>query len=496
MAEAFNQLNFTKPFKWLVLALCVKLILYFLFILPDNNPKRKFSGPFIKSADHIEYLSPIDNLIDKGVYAMGSSVEPYAGRLPGFIFPYIVFRVVLSEKAATICLGAFILLMAVIASYVFSLLLYQLTKKRWAFVLGFLLINFVPYFWHYDWTLHTNSLGSSCLIFFFYYFYLYITKHQSKYILHSGFFLAWLILLRGFCFFYLPVVILFIYMYGKKSNKDLKSILISLFIFILPLSVFEGMWITRNYMSLHAFVPLQTSFVPGGDSKNAEYGYKSSTKYSLTKLRELIFAWGGENAWYFKESDFSWFTWSGSKLNDHKFDESIFYAGLTKDTLLALRTDIIYSYKDSLSHKEQDSIENKIAETSSRLAAKFRTDRKGYYYFYSPLKRLKNYLFRNVCQDWPGADFENSNIFSKALKLLSLSQYLFLFLILAGFPFFYYRKRKADGFSGLYLFCYCMVLANILPFMFVIPMAHFSYFIFGYVLSIPLLIFVIQKRIN
>jgi hypothetical protein len=357
-------------------------------------------------------------------------------------------------------------------------------------------MNFVPYFWHYDWTLHTNSLGLSCLIFFAWYFYSFYSRHALKDILLAGFFMAWLILLRGFCFFYLPVIIFFIYYIGKKTNRNFKNIFVSLITFLIPLSLFEGTWITRNYISLHAFIPLQTSFVPGGDSKNAEYGYKSTTKYSLTKLRELIFAWGGENAWYFKDSDFSWFGWNGGKLTEHEFDESIFYPGLTKDTLLALRADIIYSYKDSLTKREQDSIENKIALTSGRLAAKFRSERRVYYYFYSPVKRLKNYLFRNVCQDWPGHSFYGSNFFLKIFKALSLSQYIFLFFIVLIFPFIYYKNRKSLSFPDLYLFFYFMVVANILPFMFIIPMAHFSYYIFGYILSIPLFIFVLQRRLN
>ncbi len=285
MIQQSNASNFTKPLKWLMLALTIKLLLYFIFIWADNNLIRFFSGPFINSADHAEYITPIDNFIEKGTYALDGSDEPYAGRLPGFVFPYIIFRALFNDSTANVLLGCFILLLSIIASYALGLLLFNLTQKRWVFVVGFLLINFVPYFWHYEWTLHTSSLGVSCLILFVYNFQKYISRQTKKNLLYAGFFLAWLILLRGFCLMYLPIVLLFLFAFEKSSGKKIKEIIISVFLFLAPFGIAESAWVTRNFISLNKFIPLQTSFVPGGDSKNQEYGYNSITKYSLTKVR-------------------------------------------------------------------------------------------------------------------------------------------------------------------------------------------------------------------
>lgn len=490
MSEIFNHSNFTKPLKWLILAFTIKLILYFVFIYGDDHPRRKFSGCFIKSADHTEYVRPIDNLIERGMYALDGVDSPYAGRLPGFVFPYIIFRAVLNEKAANICLGVFILALAVVASYVLALLLYQLTKKRWAFVSGFLLMNFIPYFWHYEWTLHTSSLGVSCLIFFSYYFYRYTSSALKKHLLFSGLFLCWLVLLRGFCLFYIPFVLFFLYLFEKKTGKNLKQLAISFFIFLLPLGVFESMWIARNFISLHKFVPLQTSFVPGAESKNPEYGYQSITKYSMTKVRELIFTWGGENAWYFPDSDISWFSWKGGKNNsDFKFDESIFFEGFTKDTLIALRNEVFFSYRDSLTDRQHDSIENKLIRTAEHLKTKFIENKTGYYYFYAPFKRLKNYLFRNVTQDWPGPSYTNQNPLQKALKFISIASYYILLLQIALFPFLYFKNKKKDDNSRFYLLFYILLIASVLPFMFFIAMSHYTYFIFGFTTLIPIFVY-------
>lgn len=497
MGDLTGQTNFTKPIKWLLLALALKLLLYFLFILPDNNPKRKFVGPFIKSPDHSEYIKPIDNLIDKGTYAMDGFSEPYAGRLPGFVFPYVAFRAMFNEHASNLMLGIFILALSILATYVLSLLLYNLTQKRWAFISGFLLINFVPYFWHYEWTLHTSSLGVSCLILFAYYFHTYIRNQSKKHLLFAGFFLAWLVLLRGFCLVYLPLIIIFLFVFEKSSGKKIKEIVLSLFLFLIPFTIAESVWVTRNFISLHKFVPLQTSFVPGADSKNIEYGYQSMTKYSLTKVRELIFTWGGENAWYFPDSDIAWFGWRGGNYkSDFKFDKSIFFAGFTYDTLIALRNDVIFSYRDSLTQVQHDSIENKIIRTATHLKEKFKTNKTAYYYFYSPLKRINNYLFRNVTQDWPGPTYNTSSILQKGVKFISLIAYFILLLQILIFPFLYLKNRKQIIFSNYYLLCYVLLLASIFPFAFLIVMAHYTYFIFGFTLLIPIFVFNINALIS
>lgn len=482
--------NFIKPIKWLLLALAIKLFLFFIFIHPDNNPKRKFSGPFIKSADHAEYITPIDNYIEKGIYAMEGYSEPYAGRLPGFVFPYIIFRAITNEPTANILLGCFILALSIVASFVLSLLLFNLTQKRWAFIIGFLLINFVPYFWHYEWTLHPSSLGISCLIFFAYYFHNYITKQSQKQLLYAGFFLAWLVLLRGFCLVYLPIVVLFLLAFERSAGKTLKEITIALFIFLIPFGIAESAWVTRNYISLHKFIPLQTSFVPGSDSKNTEYGYRSITKYSLTKVRELIFTWGGENAWYFPDSDISWFGWKGGNYKSYfKFDESIFFEGFTKDTLIALRNEVIFSYRDSLSDAQHDSIESKIIRTSEHLKEKFKANKTAYFYINAPIKRIKNYLFRNSTQDWPGPLFKESNLVQKGTKFISLMGYAILLLQILIFPVLYLKNREKKGLANFYLMCYALLIASIFPFAYLIAMAHYTYFIFGFTLLIPIFVF-------
>ncbi len=159
------------------------------------------------------------------------------------------------------------------------------------------------------------------------------------------------------------------------------------------------------------------------------------------------------------------------------------------DTLLALRNDVLFSYQDSLSEAQHDSIESKISRTAIHLKEKFISNKPLYFYFSAPLKRVKNYLIQNITQDWPGPVYTDSNVIQKAVKAISFVTYYILLLQIIIFPFLYSIKRKLYGTANIYLLCYILILASIFPFAYLIVMAHYTYFIFGYTLLIPIFVF-------
>jgi 4-amino-4-deoxy-L-arabinose transferase-like glycosyltransferase len=487
MRAIFNHPNFTRPLKWILSALFIKLLFYFLFIQADHSVRRNPVGMFQRSTDHNEYIRPIDNLFERGVYALDGKDEPYAGRLPGFVFPYIVFRAVFTEHTSNILLGTFILLLSALASYVLALLIFRLTKERFAFVASFFLMNCLPFFWHYDWTIHANSLGVSCTVLFMYFFYGYLNNTKNSDLLKAGFFLAWLVLLRGFCLVYIPVVLVYLFVFLFRSKKSFSSIIRSSLFLLLPFLIFESAWVTRNYLSLNKLVLFQTSFVPGSASRNPEYSNKYISKNSMMSVRKLIFDWGGDNTWYFPNADMAWFVKEKDPIiNDFKFDDRIFFEGFTMDSLRSLKTTIIYSYTQELDEKRQDSVEHVIETTAERYHQRFCANKKGYLYLIAPFKRLKNYILRNVTQDWPGPSFKDSNLLQKGCKLLSLFEYLLILVCLVLFPVVVFKKR-IDHKNYLSLL-YILALTNVLSFMWLINFAHYSYFMFAYCLSLPLLI--------
>jgi hypothetical protein len=493
MAALSNHSSFIKPFRWLLLSLLIKSLLYFIFIYNNTAPAKHFYGCFVEAVDHDEYIRPIDNYIDKGTYSLDGTSEPYAGRLPGFVFPYILFRALFDQNAALILLGIFILTLSILSSYTISLLMFQLTGKKWAFICAFLAMNFIPFYWYFDWSLHVNSLGVSCLVFFLYYIYNFFETNKTKSLIYAGFFIAWLALLRGFCLIWIFVAFIYLLYFHIRNKNSAKKIILSSFLFLMPFMVFETAWTIRNYISLHDFIPLQTSFVPGSKSKNPEYNTGMVTKNSMMSVRKLIFAWGGDNTWYFPNADMAWFVKERDPIIDNfEFDDKIFCEGLTQDSLAKLKSSIIYSFAAIHDKKTQDSIETVIETTAERYYANFLQHNKSYFYFRAPFKRLKHYLFRNPTQNWPGPSFSSGNILQQPFKVISVFEYALLLFLGLIFPVVYFLKRKSKNKKYHFSLIYILLLGNVLPFMYLILMSHYYYFIFGYVLLIPLFVFTVD----
>ena len=470
------QENYKKYFLWIILSATIKVIFYFILIYP-NLEKSEHIGPFILSNDHSEYISPTDNLIDKGIYSLNKKNESYAGRLPGFIFPYILFRVFFNAKVSGFLLGIFIFLMACISNYLACLLSYKISKSYYAFIFTFLFLNILPYFFFWDFILHPYSLAFSVLVLALYFLDLFVNDFKRlTMLLLSGLTFTWLFMLRGYTVFFIPIVFFFLVYYLRR--KGMKIRLLALFVYFLPLLFFESLWVLRNYMVFDKFIPLQTDFINIQDSKNSSYTLRSPTKFSMLKLRELIDCWGGDNFWYFKHSDMSWFFTRDSTIDmDDYFNHDIYFTGFSKDTLIELKKDVLYSYLPTTNGKLSDSIEQRIINKSVRLKKSFKENRKFYYWVKAPVYRLKNFLLKNPTQDWPTTSFNESNLFIKFLKIFSFSQYYCILLLSL---FFFFIKRKST-YQKLYVL---MALSVVFVFTFMINATHYSYFSYSFLLLV------------
>ena len=88
----------------LIVLFKVFILIYFVFQLDPSDP---FIKRFI-SNDYSELLGPVDNLIETGTYEyVKNSKVPYADRMPGYMFPYVVFRYIFSQKTAVLLLISF-----------------------------------------------------------------------------------------------------------------------------------------------------------------------------------------------------------------------------------------------------------------------------------------------------------------------------------------------------------------------------------------------------
>jgi hypothetical protein len=469
-----------------VIVTLAKISLYFIFAGSDLK-LAKGAGIFIPSADHSEYVEPIDNLVDFGTYRLTNTERPYAGRLPGFIVPYVLFRFFTGPFLAGQMLGVFILLFSVIASVTLFTLIWDLTGSKSLCWIAIICGSIIPYFWHWDWTLHPFSLSCSCLVFVLYFLNKIRTDLKPAYVFWAGFFLAWLFMLRGFTFLFIPICLAYLIWLLLKRQLESKMIVRMIALFLITVTISEGIWVTRNFISIGKFVPLQTAFVKQQKGVTPEYGSASHVKYSLMKVREMISAWGGDNFWYFPEADMNWFTDKLEKQSAEDQFPRVVTSVISPAELQNLRDLIQASFLPERSLVDQYAFEDEIEQKSVEYRRRFVEQRRAYNLFVAPIKRLKNFLIKNPTQDWFGPDFRSSNIFQKSIKLISTLVYSFLLISIP--VVFLLMLRGGRSISGFYWLLFSLVISLLFTFSELVNASHFSYFILGFP---PLLILIIS----
>ena len=122
----------------LIVLFKVFILIYFIFQL---NPTDSFINRFI-SNDYSELLGPVDNLVQTGTYEyVKNSNIPYADRMPGYMFPYVLFRYIFSQKIAVLLLISFQIIFSIIASLCLFKLTYLMTKKTYLSFLVFIIFS-------------------------------------------------------------------------------------------------------------------------------------------------------------------------------------------------------------------------------------------------------------------------------------------------------------------------------------------------------------------
>ena len=466
--------------------LCVAKILlaFFLFYQLGQTNNGGFSSDIFVSNDYSELLSPTDNLIENGTYALSSSPEKaYSGRLPGYLFPYVVFRFLFDKSAAISLLILFQIALSLFAGIKLFFLIKSLNQNRnlWAYtalLLFFLFSSFIPWeLWTYP-----ESISVSSYILSLYYLHLYLENKLKKYLILSGAFLAWVFFLRGFLGVYFLAPILAILWSEIKSPKPVLRILKTSLVFLIPLLLMEVFWVSRNYKAQQKFIPLQEGLYlsAGADLIIDEtYPFNSPYKPSILSLRELIGQWGGDNVHFYPGSEMSYFLDSKNpKQIDPYFPSLVFSKRIQKEDFISLKNLCDSSFNNSLSKSSRKRVELKLIDRTQELQNKFREDH-GSLLVFSSMNKLKNLVLRNITSNWPGKSFSENSLFYKCIKLGTLAAYgfsLLLGLFSIVFVFFNLNFR-----SILSIILTLNLTLHLITFMFLINVAEYKYFMTGYV---------------
>ena len=437
-----------------------------------------------KSNDYGELLAPVDNLIEHGTYAKSSNINhPYVGRLPGYMFPYVIFRAFLSQKSAVLLLLIFQFLLGLFSSYALYLLLRNSVKASiYLSCLGVITYTFFSFSVAWELRTYPESIALSCFIIGSYFLLKSLTNQNKKILLLSGSFFAWMFFLRGFLLLYfLPIsAILFI---PLLRSKNFKLISIRLLLFFMPLLVIETSWVSRNYYNTGEFIPLQDtlSYSFSQECMTEEYPFNSPYKPTILALRELIALWGGDNVHFYPNSEMGYFLSNDNLKIENHFPDYIFNDSFVPKDIHEINEHCKASFNSNLSLPERINQETLLWETISEKSNLFKASHSSMLLTAS-ISRFKNLVLRNVTSDWPGKSFSENHLIYKIYKLLILSCYFTPILLSVLSLIFFLLKPKRINTTTIFFFLCLSILC--LTFMFLVNVAEFKYFMTGWVSSL------------
>ena len=234
-----------------ILVLLVKLFESFYFIDALNpdfiNDSVWYELPTEGWGDE-GYVSGPENWLQKGVwihYASGMQ----AARLPGVSVIYLFFRLFVEQQWSLNLMILFsIILYAISISYFVSLLH---LKKKFLILIVLLLVVADSYIsvWF-----NVPILSEGYCVSFFILNISFLLKWQrskeKKFLFISGLFIAAACLTKVTFF---PVLLTEMVLLAIYTKLQLRNV----FLFLIPFVVFESGWITRNYLEIGKFIPLQ-----------------------------------------------------------------------------------------------------------------------------------------------------------------------------------------------------------------------------------------------
>lgn len=478
---------------WILFIFLIKIIVLSFFFFKATQSNYEINGLAIIHNDFSEFIEPCNQLLERGKYALKDSNEPYMGRLPGYGFPYLIFRLLFSEFISIQLTVLSQIILSSFAIYALGLIIFFLTNNKKYFY--FIIFIFPIFFFFNKEDLFTGPASFSYSAFTLHLFFLqqYFKHKKNKYLLISGGFLTWLFFLRPFTLVFIGSLIFSITI--KRNFKIKHKVKMMIFLF-LPFVLCEFVWTTRNYLNTERFIPLQDSYVPG---QRFDYtvgcGINCTAKYSVLEVRKLIVSWGGNSNWFIPGTEMHWF-FNKKKESDGEYTflkKNIFSKGFNKDSLQNLKSIFLASFNQKINLEERKKIDRKILQKSRKFKNIFKENHPFQFYFTSYMLRFKNFLLINPTTDWPGESLKKSSLTYKIFKFFSIVIYYIVTISVLILTFFDYKSIKKET---LINYCVMSNIILIITFVAFIELSTFSYYITGFISSSIVLLFYLSNKIK
>lgn len=413
-----NNISDPKNYKlWIPITLIIKLLFFVLYIkfFSNINSTTKLFPNFwgTISPDTYSYFEPIEKLISsKNLRFL------FDYRMFGYGIPYYFLRVFFSPSNSLNIIVIIQTILSAISIYLLSILSIKITKKRTSFYMVYLGTLFMIGYTFYDIVALTESLSSSFLIISLYVLILY---KDNKYLMISGFFLAWAVFLRPVFF---PLFLFFIiFLYHHSLNHGRIRFIKKMFVFLLPIFLFEIVWMSGMYKyqnKIHLTSP--TVFHPY---------YLDKNEHSIEKIN-LLKALGQD--W----EQNNWFT---SFNSDESYPTITNTSIFNLDSLKILKKELIDF--DTISTLERKKSINEYLKKKLQLyTISIQTENKFYYYFLMPIKNIYKISIKSFTHRMFG-EYKNMNKKFLWIRVI-LDSYVWIleFIFVLSLIFLIERKDK------------------------------------------------------
>jgi len=335
----------------------ISLVVIFSHSVNDIVPEKTITSYFgTKANDYGYYIPPAEKLFTEGNYSYRDNI-PFAGRMPGYAFLYLLFRFFSSPETAILLVIFFQTIIGAIATVLLAKSSEIIFPHRHSFLITYIIGFLYPASIFFDYQTLTEGLTIS-LISIAIYFTISFFKKQSLYtIFIAGLLLVWAFFLRPFIGILFPIwgVVILYRTKGVCSQKLKYGI-----VWAIPFLVITGSWTLRNYYQFQQFIPLETSIT-------TSYGKIYSKGW--IEIRSLIAGWGGEAAYFEPNSEAEWFRKDTSNSNPPLTMSFYQNNPISKDELIDLKKD----YQTFLTTPGYDSIlDTRIVLNASLLNQKLK----------------------------------------------------------------------------------------------------------------------------
>jgi len=362
----------------------------------NSSPELVTGGIAISSGDTSGYYEPVEQFVKGNGY---SSVCRMPGLLPVYAPMYALFGAV-SGKAAVIILQ---LIMQISAVWLLALLTARFTQSVRGYYVMIALMGVSTFLSIRDHMLLSDSFAVSFLLFALFFLLRSLDQKSKKWMLVSGFFLAWAVFFRPISLvFYVPVALLII----LHSRFQLLSAIRTGWVFAVPLVLSIGAWTVVNYQKTQKLIPLQ------GPVSEC-FGYLSPENLAIRKLiirmGEDYMSWSAGSAaqWFFVKSE--------TEPTFNPFEEVDFTPDYDLDSLRVLRANYLALDTIGVPELRKEAGARVIARVE-QFDASLCSHRPLQVYVLNRLTLFRNLVFPSRLDDLPFPALAQMSFYHKAIK--------------------------------------------------------------------------------